>query len=130
VPTGTERAVTVYDHFWECLTPEERNDPEWSRNNEQVWTMFFQCQREDRLAAYDGSSDPPANNNSSGWRRWWSASGRTLAWVLGYIADGNDPPLQIPPRQLQLAAPCGNDQWAARRQSSSSRPSSSRSSSS
>jgi hypothetical protein len=32
-------------------------------------------------------------------------------WVLGYIiAEGNDPPLQMPPRQLQLAHPRGNGQ--------------------
>jgi hypothetical protein len=27
VLTGMERVVAIYDHFWERLTPEERNDP-------------------------------------------------------------------------------------------------------
>ncbi|KAM0861583.1 hypothetical protein ACQ4PT_045803 [Festuca glaucescens] len=95
VPTRSARAVAIYDHFWGQLTPEERNDPRWSPDNNHAWTAFFEGEREDRLAAYDGSGDPPANNNASGRRRWWSAPGRTLAWVLSYIADGNDLPLQM-----------------------------------
>jgi hypothetical protein len=55
--------------------------------------VFFVRQRVDRLAAYDGNGDPPSNYNIVRWRRWWSAAGRTLAWVLKYIADGNNPPL-------------------------------------
>jgi hypothetical protein len=117
---GTESTVAIYNHFWERLTPEERNDPRWSPDNDQACSVFFQREHEDRLAAYDSNDDPAANNNASGWRRWWSAPGRTLAWVLAYIADRNDPPLQMPPRQLQLAASCGNGQWAARRQAASS----------
>jgi hypothetical protein len=57
-----------------------------------AWTAFFERQRDNR--------DPPVNNNASGQQQWWSALGRTLAWVLGNIADRNDPPLQMPPRQL------------------------------
>jgi hypothetical protein len=126
MPAGTERAVVIYDHFWERLTPEEQNDAQWWPDSDQAWTTFFLRERKDRLTAYDGGGDPPVNYNASGWWRWWSAPGRTLAWVLGYITDENDPPLQMPPRLLQLSAPRGNGQWVARRQvSSSSRSSSS-----
>jgi hypothetical protein len=45
VPTGSARAVAVYDHFWDQLTPEERNDQRWSPNNDHAWTTFFQRQR-------------------------------------------------------------------------------------
>jgi hypothetical protein len=93
-----ERAVVIYDHFWEHLKPEEHNDARWSSDTDQAWITFFLREREDRLATYDGSGDPPVNYNASGRRRWWSAPGRTLAWVLGYIADENGPPLQMPPR--------------------------------
>ncbi|KAK1692989.1 hypothetical protein QYE76_009686 [Lolium multiflorum] len=65
-------------------------------------------QRLDRLAAYDGNSDPPSNYNIVGRRRWWSVPERTLAWALQYINDWNNPPLQMPPRHLQLAAPRGS----------------------
>jgi hypothetical protein len=97
VPTGLARATAIYDHYCGELTPEEGNDPRWSPDNDYGWSIFFQCQHEDRLAAYDCNSDPPANSNARGRRRWWSAPVR---WVLTYIAEGNDPPLQMPPRQL------------------------------
>ncbi|KAK1665542.1 hypothetical protein QYE76_053701 [Lolium multiflorum] len=104
VPMGTERDVEIYDHFWELLTPESGT----TRGGRRTRT---------KRGRHSHSSS--------------SAPGRTLAWVLGSIADGNDPPLQMPPRQLQLAALRGNGQWAARRKaSSSSRSSSSQSSSS
>jgi hypothetical protein len=41
VPTGIDRTIAIYDHFWERLTPEERNDPWWSSDNDQSWTAFF-----------------------------------------------------------------------------------------
>jgi hypothetical protein len=62
-----------------------------------AWSAFFARQHEDRLAAYDGSGPPPENFNSEGRRRWWSAPGRTLTWVLDHIANGNNPPLAMPP---------------------------------
>jgi hypothetical protein len=68
----------MYDHFWGQLTSEECNDPRWSPDNDHAWTAFFERQRDNR--------DPPVNNNASGQRQWWSALGRTLAWVLGNIA--------------------------------------------
>ena len=93
VPTGLVHQAAIYDHYWGEMTPEERNDPRWDPANHYGWSLFFQRQREDRIAAYDGNGDPPENNNSKGRRRWWSAPGRTLAWVLRYITDGNNLPL-------------------------------------
>jgi hypothetical protein len=49
----------------------------------------------------------PVNNNSKERRRWWSAPGRTLAWVLTYIVEGKDNP---PPSR-------GNDQSSSSRSS-------------
>jgi hypothetical protein len=98
VPTGSAHAVVSYDHYRGHLTPEEQNDPRWSPDNDQAWTAFFGHRRVDRLVAYDCNDDPPSNYNTSGRRRWWSVPGRTLSWVLGYIANGNDLALQMPPR--------------------------------
>jgi hypothetical protein len=41
MPTGTKRVMAIYDHFWERLTPEERNNPRWSPDNDQAWMAFF-----------------------------------------------------------------------------------------
>jgi hypothetical protein len=90
---GTKRAIVIYDHYWDHLTPEERNDPRWSPDNDDGCTIFFVQQHADRLAAYNGNGDPPSNYNIVGRWRWWSVPGRTLAWVLQYISYGNNPPL-------------------------------------
>ena len=37
--------------------------------------------------------------NSKGRKRWWGGEGRTLEFVLDYIAVGNEPRLTMPPRQ-------------------------------
>jgi hypothetical protein len=97
VSTGTERTIAIYNHFWDHLTAEEQNDPQWSLDNDDAWDVFFIRQHAERLAAYNGNGNPSSNYNISGQRRWWSATGRTLTWVLHYIADGNNPPLQMPP---------------------------------
>jgi hypothetical protein len=54
-------------------------------------STFFAQQREDQIAADNGNAPPPENNNSEGRQRLWSAPGKTLAWVLDHIADGNTP---------------------------------------
>jgi hypothetical protein len=76
---GTERTVAIYDHFWDHLMAEERNDPQWSPDNDNTWTLFFLREHVDHLAPYDGNGDSPSNHNISGRRWWWSALGRTFA---------------------------------------------------
>jgi hypothetical protein len=76
-------------HLWALLgtlTDEERNDPQWDPDNRHAWSAFFAWQRGDRHAVYDGSGPSPKNFNSEGRRRWWSAPGRILTWVLDHIA--------------------------------------------
>jgi hypothetical protein len=58
--------VAIYDHFWDHLTAEERNDPQWSPDDDEAWTLFFVRACAYRLAAYDGNGDPPANHTISG----------------------------------------------------------------
>jgi hypothetical protein len=41
-------------------------------------------------------------NNTAGHRRWWSAPGRTLEFVLEHIERGNDPVLEMPPLPREL----------------------------
>jgi hypothetical protein len=72
VSTGIELTIAIYNHFWDHLTTEERNDPQWSPDNDDAWDIFFVRQLEDRLAAYDGNDDSPSNYNITGRRRWWS----------------------------------------------------------
>jgi hypothetical protein len=66
---------------------EERNDPRWSPDNDDGWNVFFVRQRANRITTYDG---PPSNYHIVGRWRWWSAPGRTVEWVLQYIADENN----------------------------------------
>jgi hypothetical protein len=88
VPTGTDRNVTIYNHSWDHLTAEERNDPQWSPDNDEAWTVFFVWQRADRRATYDGNDDPSYNYIINGRRQWWSAPGRILVWVLRTSSTG------------------------------------------
>jgi hypothetical protein len=63
MPTGTERTIAIYNHFLDHLTAEERNDPQWSPDNNNVRDIFFVRQRVDPLTGYDDNSGPPFNYN-------------------------------------------------------------------
>jgi hypothetical protein len=41
-------------------------------------------------------------NNAAGRRRWWSAPGRTLEFILKHIERSNDPNLEMPPPPRDL----------------------------
>jgi hypothetical protein len=82
--------------------------------------VFF-CRRYEReLAAYDGPPPPPVRNNAVGCRRWWSAPGRTLEFVLGHIEHGNNPVLEMPPPLRSTLSRCRGSSWMPRRMASGS----------
>jgi hypothetical protein len=56
VPHGTARQVAIHRHYWEVLTPEERNDPLWDPDNKDHWTTFFTERRLAELALYEGTT--------------------------------------------------------------------------
>jgi hypothetical protein len=95
-PTGAALEAAI-DEVLETMSDEQRADPRFYPDNLEAWTAFFRRRYERELAAYDGPFPPPARNNAAGRRRWWSAPGRTLEFVLEHIEGGNDPPLQMPP---------------------------------
>jgi hypothetical protein len=97
-PTGG-----AIDEVIETMSDEQRADPRFYPENREAWTAFFRRRYECELAAYEGPSPPPACNNATGGRRWWSAPGRTLEFVLEHIERGNDPVLEMPPPRPTLS---------------------------
>jgi hypothetical protein len=81
VPHGAARQGTIHRHYWEVLTPEERNNPLWDPDNKDQWTSFFTERRLAELAHYEGSGPLPANKNAAMRKLWWGVPGRTLARV-------------------------------------------------
>jgi hypothetical protein len=127
VPHGAARQASIHQHYYEVLTPEERNDLLWDPNNEDQWTAFFTECHLAELAHYEGNGPPLPNKNAAMRKVWWGIEGRTLLFVLDHIAVGNYPRLTMPQRQHWL--PCRMDGpvlWSLR--SSSSTPRTSRSS--
>ena len=80
------------------MTDEQLADPTWDQENNFSWNAYFTDRRERELHDYTGPPPAPKRNNSEGRKRWWGVPGRSLAYVLGYIEDGNEPRLQDPPR--------------------------------
>jgi hypothetical protein len=69
VPHGAARQAAIHQHYYEVLTPEERNDPlwdpdNWDPDNEDHWTAFFTERHNMELAHYEGTSPPLANKNA------------------------------------------------------------------
>jgi hypothetical protein len=52
VPHGAARQAAVHRHYYEVLTPEERNNPQWDPYNVDHWTAFFTEHRLAELAHY------------------------------------------------------------------------------
>ena len=73
-------------------------DPRWQPDNDAFWTQYFV--RRHRQELTDECHNGPVEGccNSKGRKRWWSARGRTLVFVLDHIATGNQPRLTMPPR--------------------------------
>jgi hypothetical protein len=98
VPHGAARSAAIHRHYYEVLTPEERNDPLWDPDNEDQWTVFFPDSRNHELARYEGNGPPSANKNAAGRKMWWGIPGRTLAFIPDHIAAGNNQRLTMPHR--------------------------------
>jgi hypothetical protein len=96
--TKKQGRADAHRHYWEVLTPEERNDPLWDPDKEDHWMTFFTEHRLAELAHYEGSGPPPANKNAATRKIWWGVLCRTLAWVLDHIAAGNYLRLTMPRR--------------------------------
>jgi hypothetical protein len=98
VPYGAARQAAAHRHYYEVLTPEERNDPLWDPDNVDHWTVFFTERRLMELAHYKGNGPSPPNKNAAARKVWWGVEGRTLPVVLDHIAAGNHPRLIMPQR--------------------------------
>jgi hypothetical protein len=82
VPHGAARQAAVHRHYYEVLTPEERNDPLWDPDNVDHWTAFFTERRLAELAHYEGNGPQSPNKNAATRKVWWGIEGRTLPAVL------------------------------------------------
>jgi hypothetical protein len=78
VSHGAGRQAFIHRHYYEVLTPEERNDLLWDPNNDDHWTTFFTERRLAELAHYEGNGPPPANKNATARKLWWGVKGCTL----------------------------------------------------
>jgi hypothetical protein len=92
------RQAAVHQHYYEVLTPEERNDPQWDPDNVDHWMTFFTERRLAELAHYKGNDPSPPNKNAPTRKVWWGVKGRALPTVLDHIAVGNNPRLTMPQR--------------------------------
>jgi hypothetical protein len=88
------------------MSDEQRADPRFYPDN---WRRY-----ERELAAFDGPPPLPARNNAAGRRRWWSAPGRTLEFVLEHIEHGNDPVLEMPPPPRPMLSRRRGSSWMPR----------------
>jgi hypothetical protein len=102
VPQGAARQAAVHQHYYEVLTPKERNDPLWDPDNMDHWTAFFTERRLAELAHYEGNGPLPPNKNAATRKVWWGIEGCTLPAVLDHIVAGNHPRLTMPQRQHWL----------------------------
>jgi hypothetical protein len=120
-PPPTAAALdAAIDEVLETMSDEQRADPCFYPDNREAWTAFFRHCYECELAAYDGPPPPPACNNAAGCRRWWSAPGRTLEFVLDHIERGNDPVLEMPPPPRLTLSRHRESSWMPRRMASGS----------
>jgi hypothetical protein len=77
------------------LSEEQRRRPQYSPDNHNFWTIYFDRRHEDLIASSNGVI-PRGRHNAEGRREWWGVPGRTLEYVLGYIEAGNTPRLEYP----------------------------------
>ena len=114
VPTSEDRMAEIHT-VRERMTEEQRADPIWDQENNFSWNAYFADRRERELHDYTRPPPAPKHNNSDSRKRWWGMPGRSLAYVLYYIEDGNEPRLQDPPRTSSVRRG-----WKPRRMSFSS----------
>jgi hypothetical protein len=96
VPHSAVRQAAIHRHYYEVLTPEERNNPLWDPDNKDQWMAFITEHQNAELAHYEGNGPPQANKNAAAHKLWWGVKGRTLLWVLKHIVMGNYPQLTMP----------------------------------
>ena len=102
IPEGVEREYAIAD-VRRGLTPEQAADPRWrAEDNAMFWQLYFQCRHGEELADRGDNDTVEGCYNSKGRKRWWSALGRNLGFVLAHIAGGNEPRLIMPPRSSWL----------------------------
>ena len=78
-------------HYWNELTPEERDDPAWNLENvgnNARYKRAFQRAFDEEMNRWDGPGAPPRDKNVLGREAFWSPPGRTLAAVMDHIAGG------------------------------------------
>ena len=117
IPTGADRLAEIHAAR-ERMTDEQRANPIWDQENNASLNAYFSECRERQLHDYTGPPPAPKRNNSDGRKMWWGMPGRSLAYVLCYIEDGNEPRLQDLPRTSVRRG------WTPRRMSASSSSSS------
>ena len=90
------------------MTPEQRENLIWDPENHIAWTTYFNKRHKRELVDYNGLPAAPARSNSAGLTRWWGMPGRMLPYVLEYIENDNQRPLQAPPQELLVAEEDGH----------------------
>ena len=99
VPFGADFEYTV-EEARAILTEEHAADPRWRvEGNDAFWTLYFQrrCQQDLQSAGNNGPVSGRHNCNDR--KQWWGDEGGRLEQVLAYIAGGNEPRLEMPPRR-------------------------------
>ncbi|KAK1681901.1 hypothetical protein QYE76_042749 [Lolium multiflorum] len=99
VPLGVAHEMTITNHYYFELTPEQRRNPQWHPDYNPTWESFFINRRERALARHEEGGPPPSNFNEAGRRLWWR--GRTLQGVMAY----RGPRLRYPQSQPTRAHP-------------------------
>ena len=107
VPTSKNHLSEI-EGAHECMTPEQRENPIWDPENHIAWTTYFNKCHKRELVDYNGLPAAPARSNSAGRTRWWGMPGRMLPYVLEYIENDNQRPLQAPPQELLVAEEDGH----------------------
>ena len=92
VPIGEDRLAEIHAAR-ERMTDEQRANPIWDQENNASWNAYFAERRKRHLEDYTGPPPAPKRNNTEGRKRWWGMPGRSLAYTLSYIEDGNEPRL-------------------------------------
>ena len=76
VPIGDERRAKIA-RIHSSLSKEQRNDPRYAADSHTLWTMYFDCRREDQIA-FANDTIPCGRLNNDGRREWWGVPDRTL----------------------------------------------------
>ena len=104
-------------HYWQELTAEQRQQPEWAPSNTDRYDAEFRRIHHERMTFWDDEGPPPRERNIEGRYAFWGVPGHTLAAFMAHIKAGDEPRLEMPP---MAPPPPPARQWAPRASTSSS----------